>query len=104
MTRNIEEVAARAEAVKAACLASPRVPHSILAKKMGLSRGQVTYYLSGKLKVYTSPFWARTFYAIAANLAYGQLPQAVRELRVLAMEIENHERRRLERSSLRGPH
>jgi transcriptional regulator with XRE-family HTH domain len=92
MTRVIQEVARRAEAAKAAVLASPRAPRSLIAQRLGISRGQLAYYLSGKLKAYTSPYWARTFYACAAALAFDQLPQAVRELRVLAMEIENHER------------
>ena|ERR1700679_4119440 len=94
MTRNLQEVAARAEAVKAAILASPRAPRTVIADRLGISRGQVNYYLSGKLKAYSAPFWARTFYAIAANLAFGQLLQAAREMKILAMEIENHERPR----------
>jgi len=99
MTRRIHEVPARAEAAKAAVLASPKTPKKVIAAALGISVGQLKFYISGRFKPYPSPYWARTFYACAANLAFNQLPQAVRELRILALEIENHERWNLPNAS-----
>lgn len=92
MTRRLNEVINRAEVAKAAVLALPKMPKASLAKSLGISRGQLTYYLSGRFKPYVPPEWARTLFLASASLNFGDLSKAAEGFRNLAKQLEDFER------------
>ena len=83
MTRRLDEVVARAAAARALALANPTAPRAHLAAALGVSRGQLRHYLSGRMKGYDRPPWGDLFYSAAGKLAFADHAGAADDLSAL---------------------
>lgn len=89
LPRDSAAVARRMQIARSAIMARPGLDKTRLAKKLGVSRGQLNYYLSGRIKSFVNlPPWAERLYAGCAALGYNDPATAAKIFRELAGELE----------------
>lgn len=86
--RDNYSVAVRAAVVKAAMMANPQLDKTTLAKRIGLTRGMLNHYISGRFSKMEIQEWGEVFFAAACALAYKDFKGAADKFRQLADQLD----------------